>query len=477
MDMKTVDSGVTEMQQAFIDGLNKKLQSDFSSQLDGTFETMNVPNGFYWGIQFGPNNFYNENSLNQVNLQAIKGSNDVLTVGNANFTTLYNSLMGDVVFAFSQEDEKSIQQDQTANDSQIQAVINSWETAMGSSITTEQMQSAMPPTKLGYIQGQVESKWDGDVDKIPTSMNDFKVAYQTYQVSAQISFRLLSQSAQGMLRLNAARANSKKATADNGGLQTSSSTYYQPFGPFPTQNKINSGLETLDNKVSISMTLNNFSSKESHFSVEGGAGFTIPVLDFMDIGIGGSSSYTVDKYASSTTTIDTTITYQGVTFISAPLTDSNLNTEMTKGWYANDVLSNAIANPWPSGTNPPKTGYTLKGNQFPISEYFGPGNKFSRIKTWVVSQTPTISMKFCGADTSKIVTDFKEKSHVNVKLFGLFSVGSVNQSYEVKTVDTKSVAGCVIVELGPTKVIGTTPAEDATAYVVGGVPSYPPNNT
>ncbi len=68
-----------------------------------------------------------------------------------------------------------------------------------------------------------------------------------------------------------------------------------------------------------------------------------------------------------------------------------------------------------------------------------PNKKFSRIKTRVISQTQTISMNFCGADTSKIVTDFREKSRVDVKLFGLFGFGSVDQSYEVKTVDTKSV--------------------------------------
>lgn len=467
-----VDSSITPAQQAFIAALNKKLQQQFSSQLDGTFETMSVPNGFYWGIQFGPNNFYNEKALKQINLQAIEGSNGMLTIANANFTTLDNSILGDIVFDFNQADKQALQQDQANNDSQIQAVINSWETDMGAPITAAQMQSAVPPTKIGYIQAQVVKLWNNNVDNIPTSLESFKVAYQTYEVSAAVSWRLLSQSAAANERLAAARANSKTATAANGGLPIAAGVFYQPFGPFPTQNKINGGLQTLTNKASVDIDLSNFSSTASKFSVDGNVGFSIPILDFMSIDVGASTSYTLDKYASSQTTLKMTITYEGVTIVGTPLTDSNLSTDNKKGWYTNDVLSQAIGN-----TQQTQTGYSLKGSQYPVDEYFGPGKKFSRIKTWVLSQQPTISMLFCGAETSEVVSDFKENTSVSVTLFGIFNIGSVSQSYEVKKVDSKSIEGCVTVEMGPAVVVGTTTAADATAYVIGGVPSYPPDHT
>ena len=95
----------------------------------------------------------------------------------------------------------------------------------------------------------------------------------------------------------------------------------------------------------------------------------------------------------------------------------------------------------------------------------------------MLSQQPTISMQFCAADTSQVESDFKESTSVSVTLFGIFNIGSVSQSYEVKKVDSKSIAGCVTVEMGPPVAVGTTPAADATAYVVGGVPSYPPDHT
>jgi hypothetical protein len=472
-----VDSSATEMQKSFAAALKKKMDEMFSQQTNGAFETMSVPNGMYWGIQFGGNNYYNRNFLNQANLQAIRGSNGILTIGNDLFTQLYKDILGATVFAFSQSDEKANAQDNTNNQSQVQALINGWETDMGSPITKAQMDGAFPTTKLGYILGQYVSKWSSNPDNVPDAFPNFKPALLVYLAQAAISARLGTQAAALNERLKAARANSVAGTADNGGLPISANEYYLPLGPFPTQNKINSSLQTLTNKVSMNFKLENFSSNTSRLSIEGKTGFTIPILDFASIGVSGGAKYTVDKYASSSTVINTDITYEGITFVEAPLTDANLSGDNKKGWYWNDGLSDGIRNVWTSGSNPSKTGLALHSTQYPVDEYFGTGKKFSRIKTWILSQEPTIKMQFCGADASKIKTDFKQTSHVGVKLFGLIDVGSVDQSYQVTDVDDKSVAGCVTVTMGSTKTIGTTTSADARAYVVGGVPSYPPNNT
>ena len=60
-------------------------------------------------------------------------------------------------------------------------------------------------------------------------------------------------------------------------------------------------------------------------------------------------------------------------------------------------------------------------------------------------------------------------------LFGLFSVGSASSSYQVQDVQQDSQAGTVTVTLGPPEVSGTIPLQQQVAYVLGGVPSYPPS--
>lgn len=468
-----MSSNITPAQEEFIKVLNVKLQKRFSSQLDGVFQTMNVPNGFNWGVQFGPNDYYNRKSLNEVDLQALIASNGIMTLGNSNFTTLYNSILQNVAYVFSAEDEHKMKQEEASASAQIQTVINSWETDVGQISDDQITQSkCFPATKLSYIDYWVQYRCEGDINKIPFTMQSFRMAYQTYQVAAQTVFRLQSASAQAMLKVKRARENSLTPSAANKGLQTAASSYYAAFGPFPTQNKINGGLQTPTNQASVRLSLRNFSSKETDLSIEGNAGISIPVKDLFSIDFGGSTSYTLDRYASSSTTLDMSIKYEGITFVGAPLTDGNLSTDGKTGWYDNDILEQAISN-----TDRGKTGYALLGSQFPVDKYFGVGKIFSRVKTWVISQEPTISMKFYGADINLIGSDFKEKASATIKLFGIFGIGSVTQNYEVKKVDSTSMAGCVIVEMGPSKTVGTTPSQDAVAVVVGGVPSYPPNNT
>jgi len=465
-------SDITPAQKAFKEAIEHKVNETFSGKLDGTFQMVNYPSGFHWGVKFGPNNYYNPKALNEIDLAAEVASNGILTLGNNNFSNLYNQILNSVAYVISEADNAKIAREAQSADSQISSVITEWETGMGKEITQEQMDSAVPQTKLGYIEMQVQDKWKGDVRKISNSLAAFKRAYQTYQVAASQSTALFSRSAQAQLQLKAAMEKAENASKENGGLQTDASSYYVAYTGFPSQTAINSGLQTLNNQVSVSLSLSNFSSTSSQLHVGGGAGVSnVPILNIITFSIGGSAEYDLSKYTSSSSSIEIKVTYPGITFIgSAPL---NLSKERTTGWYDNQILTEAVAN---AGKGNTVTGFQIQGSEFPIADYFGPGKKFSRLKTFVISQQPTISITFRGADSNQVKSDFNQKASATVNLFGLFTVGHVDQSYEVHKIDTTSQAGEVTVTLGPPKVIGTTPAQDSTAYVLGGVPSYPPNN-
>jgi hypothetical protein len=148
-----------------------------------------------------------------------------------------------------------------------------------------------------------------------------------------------------------------------------------------------------------------------------------------------------------------------------------LSTDNTNGWYANDILQEVVAN-----TGKDATGYQLQGSEFNIAKVFGPGGMFSRMKTFVISQQPTIKLTFTGADSSQIQKDLQVKASAKIDLLGLFTLGSVSASYNVQDVDANAQAGTVTVTLGPPQVSGTIPLQQQVAYVLGGVPSYPPDN-
>jgi hypothetical protein len=458
----------TQAQQAFVNALEQDVNTTFSSRLDGTFSMVNYPAGFHWGVQFGPNNFFNQAALNDLDLQLEVASNGILTLNGSNFSTLYEQVLNNVSYVISAADTAIIQQQSQAAAAQISSVITEWETNFGT-ITQAQMQAAVPPSKMGYIEGQVQTLWGGDISKIPSTLASFELAYQTYQIAAAQMTTIMQASAAALLRLSAARANTKNPTATNGGLQTGATSYYVAYNGVPAQTVINSGLQTASNKVQVQLSLSNFSSTSSNLSVNGQAQGSFDLGDIFTVSIGGSASFDLSKYSSSSTSVEMSVTYPGVTIISAA--PANLDTAGKLGWYENAILTEAVRN---MGQGTSVTGYQIQGSEFPAS-FFGPGGGFSRLKTFVISQMPTTSITFHNAKSSLVQSDFREQASVEVDLFGFIPVGSASESYQVQSVNSSSSDGSVTVTLGPPVQQGTVPSQDATAFVLGGVASYPPN--
>lgn len=457
----------TAAQQAFVNALESKVNSTFSSQLDGEFSMVGYPAGLHWGIQFGPNNYYNAAALNDLDLQLAVASNGELTLTGSNFSTLYMQLLNLVTYVISDADNAVIQQQSNAAASQISSVISEWENNFGQITSTA---GAVPPSKLGYIEGQVQTLWGGDISKIPSSLASFENAYQSYQLAAAQMNTIMQASAAANTRLAAAKANTQNPSATNGGLQTGASTFYVGYVGMPAQSVINSGLQTSSNQVSVSLSLSDFSGSSSNLSVNGSAEGSLDVADIFTVSVEGSASYDLSKYASSSSSVTMTISYPGVTIVpAAPL---NLNGAGQMGWYDNLILTEAVNN---MGKGTTVTGYQVQGSQFPAS-FFGPGGGFSRLKTYVISQTPTTSLTFTNADSSLVQSDFQEQSSVSVNLLGFIPLGGASQSYSVQSVDSQSSTGSVTVTLGPPVQQGTVPSNQATAFVLGGVASYPPNN-
>lgn len=460
----------TAAQQAFATALENKVNTTFSSRLDGTFSMVGYPAGFHWGIQFGPNNFYNPAALNDIDLQLTLASNDQLTLNGSNFSTLYMQVMKNVTYVISDADNAVITQQSQAASAQISSVISEWEASFGT-ISSAQMATAVPPTKLGYIEGQVQALWGGDISKIPSSLASFENAYQSYQLTATQMNTIMQASAAANTRLRIAQANTQIPTAANGGLQTGATSFYVGYTGMPAQTVINSGLQSGSaNQVSVGLSLSDFSGSSSNLSVNGSAQGAFDVADIFTVSVSGSTSYDLSRYTTSSSTVEMTVTYPGVTIIGvAPL---NLNGAGQLGWYDNRILQEAVNN---MGQGTKVTGYQIQGSEFAAS-FFGPGGGFSRLKTYVISQLPTTSITFTNADTSLVKSDFQENSSVSVDLFGFIPIGGASQSYTVQSVTSSQSAGTVTVTLGPPVQQGTVPSNEATAFVLGGVASYPPNN-
>lgn len=459
------NSDPTASQQAFMDEIQSQINQKFSTLLDGTFDTVNYPSGFNYGITYGNNANYNEATLQDIDTLLGRSSNGLLELTGGRFSDYYAQLLPNIVFTFSQDDQKTMQDQDTAASGQIASVLQEFVNIGGT------FSNPLPlGGKLQDVFNQLTKEF-GDLSKIPDTMNALRNAIASYKSIAAESYALHAKWYQATARLSAIQNNVTKPDAKNGGMEVGTGGYYVGYTPnkLPTANQLIGGLSTDSNSIEVDLHLSNFSSQSSKLSISGKAGFTIPILDILDIGFSAHANYNMSKYVSSTTDIKMNIKYKGVTVFSA--FPSALSTDMTQGWYALDILQEVVAK-----TGKDSTGYKLTGSEYNVDDIFGPGKIFSRLKTFVISQQPEISMTMSGAQVSQLKTDLKVGASVDVKLFDLFSLGSVSADYSITNIDDKSVAGSVTITFGPPNVSGTTPIENQVAYVLGGVASYPPNN-
>lgn len=461
-DPSTISPG----QQAFIANIQQKVSDFLSTQLDGTFQVVSYPSGFHYGLTYGNNAYYNTATLRDVDSLLGVADNGQLELTGAGFSGLYAQLLPAITFTFSQADISLMNKQDTAASAQIGSIITEFKNAGGV------LSNPLPfGGALQDIFNQLIKQF-GSLANIPNTMNALRNAIASYQSLAGDSYALHNRYYIATAAVAAALKNVTTPSASNGGMQTDASSYYIGYSPdlLPNVNKLIGGLNTAANAVEVDISLSSFTSTSSNMKIGGGLGFSIPILDILNISVSGSASYSVAKYTSQGSSITMTLNYPGVTLFAA--TPSQLSTDGSTGWYANLMLQEVVAN-----TGKDATGYALQGSEFDIDEVFGTGKAFSRLKTFVISQQPTITMIFSACDNQSISSDLTVNAEVKVDLFGLFTLGSVSGSYKVQNVSENAKEGTVTVTLGPPQASGTIPLQQQVCYLMGGVASYPPNNS
>ncbi|MES2757704.1 MAG: hypothetical protein V4693_10050 [Pseudomonadota bacterium] len=458
-------STVSPGQQTFISNLEKQVADKLSSQLDGTYHTVIYPPGFNYGITYGGNGYYNRATLEDIDSLLGATSDGQMDLNGSYFSTLYAKLMGAVGFGFSSADIAAMNKQDTAAAAQIASILAEF-TDAGWSFSNPLPKNT---SKLEDAFNQLTDKY-GSLDDLPDTLSALRGAISDYKELARSSYKLKQTRSEALRRTGAAIASVTTPTADNGGMQTGDTSYYPGFNPakLPTANQLIGGLTTPGNAVSISIAMSDFSSSSSELSIAGSAGFDFPIGGIFDVSINGSVSYDLSRYTSSSSTVTMDITYPGVTLFSSQ--PSAMSLDNKSGWYDNDILQEVVEK-----TGNDATGYQFQGGEFSVADYFGPGKRFSRLKTFVISQQPTVVLTFTGADSHRIQSDMQANWSASINLLGLFAVGETSGSYTVQSVEANSAEGTVKVTFGPPAVSGTIPIEKQIAYVLGGVAAYPPD--
>lgn len=458
-------SGISASQQAYIKSIEDQITTLLAAKLDGQFKMVNYPPGFNYGITYGANAYWNKATLQDIDTLLGTADSGMTDLTGAGFSNLYAQIMSAVTFSFSTHDQNTLNAQDTAAAAQINSILTAFTNASGT------FSNPLPfGGKLQDVFNQLTKQF-GSLDKLPDTLSELRNAIATYKSMAADSYALHNRWYAATARIVAAQANTVSPSAANGGMQVDASSFYVGYTPnkLPTANQLLGSLNTPGNAVDVEINIFSFSSHGAQVKVSGSAGFDIPIADILGISVSGSASYDLSRYASSLTDITIELKYPGVTLCGSM--PSVLSTDNKEGWYANDILQEVVAN-----ADQDATGYRLQGSEFDVDKLFGAGCAFSRLKTFIISQQPTMTLTFTNAEASQITSDFKSKASISVDLFGLFSIGGASASYAVQDVDAESHSGSVIVTFGPPKPSGTIPLQQQVAYVLGGVAAYPPNN-
>ena len=458
-----VGADMGDSRKNFTDSICKKINDLLGSKLDGDFQVVSHPSGFHYGITYGANAVYNRATLEDFDTVVAKNAaTNQYVLASTRMSTLYKNILQNTNYVFSNADRVTMdEQDQKAG-AQIASVIKEFENAGGA--FPDQLPFGCF-SKFDYVFDWVE-KCFGSLDKIPDRLSRLRNAIYSYREIARDSCVLHKRWADAANRLDVAIVNITKPSKANGGLELGGSAYYVGYKNLPTANQLINGLTTKTNKIIIGMTAESYSSTEVDLSIEGRSKVTIPVALFFKITADATASYTFADYFTKDSKTDISIEYQGITVCSGTMLEQSADNKV--GWYDNDILREIVEK-----TGKGETGYALVSGEYKVSDLFGIDKKFSRLKTYVISQEPIINITMTNVETSKIEKDFKADGEVKVSIFDCFNIGGTSK-YHVHDVKIDSKKHTASITFGPADMSGTTPAQDSTAFIIGGVPSYPP---
>ena len=321
------------------------------------------------------------------------------------YTTLYKNVIDNLEYGYSTGDQQKMNDEAAKLSAMTGSIIDQFK-------ATDLYDPSQDDVTISYIMQRIVEVTGKDYTDLDT------IKYPQYTVlcnrlsdyarAATFTSQLQMRWYEAYQRLQAASANVGSPSKDNGAFKVDDGSYVCAWGCLPEPEQLLSALQG-GSSVSFSVEASDFKSEESNFRFESDVSCRVPFMWFLSVfDVNHTHEYELNKCADEGASLTITVEYKGITQVPAvpqPLSDDNKT-----GWFASDVLEEAAVN---SGRD--ETGYRLNGGEFDPDELFGEGGSLRRIKTFVISQRPAITLSFTNFDFSEIEEDFKQGTDVTFK--------------------------------------------------------------
>lgn len=433
--------------------IKTNVENALGAKLDGDFIAANYPAGFNYAIK---QQFYNEDSL--ATLNSLVTVTDAVPTLSGSYASLYKNVMGNLEYGFSSDDQKLMNQEETKQAALVGKIIDVYKES-GLDDSPEDypgilyiMQRIKEVTGTDYLR--VDIKTYPNLASLCRNLSEYsRIGVNTTKMENAWS--------QADDKMNAIIKNITSPSEDNGGLKTSGTAFNIGWDKLPETEQLLNSLKQ-GNTISFSISVDSFSANASSIHFENKVTASVPFNWFFNLKVTNESSYDLSKFAQHDSQLSVSVTYSGLTTLAAipkPLSDDN-----GKGWFADYILYEAAVK---SGKD--STGYQLHGSEFDPKNLFGNNGKLKRLKTFVLSQQPTITLHFSKFDCTEMQEIFNQKTDIDFSLFGGIISGSHKNSYSFTNYNYNAEKQTLDVSITPTPIGDSGSIGKQTAFVLGGV--------
>ncbi|HEY9039002.1 MAG TPA: hypothetical protein VIN05_08695 [Roseovarius sp.] len=448
--------------------ISRQITAFLGPSIEPGFAIIRYPPGYNFNVQYHMPLYYNPHTFALVDQLCTMTGPGTASLTGQSFSATFAAILGAVGYVTSKTDDAANTRAIKAFNTQEKIVIRQFESAFGR--ISRKMIAASDvrrQTKAGYIDDYVAKNFPGTPPAFPGSLAAFGSVYIKLLSMGQQLEKSARQGMDADQLVAEATANTVHPSALNGGLQTADDAWSVAYTGLPDNNTIYASLTDKNRKVSVLVEMQSDSAGTVSLRLDDQDIGSIPNTDLkLTLAPAARTRGTmIDDLWSAAQKIEMEIVYWGITVLRADPVE--IAPDLKTGWYSRQILSEIVAK-----TGRDVTGLQLQGSAFSVDDLFGKGQSFARVRTFVISQEPTVTMRFHGTGTDALATRFSANQAAKLELGEIASFGTSSADYNV--LDVQTDANVVTVTFGPPVPVGTVPQVDQTAHVIGGVVSFPP---
>tara|TARA_R110002126_G_scaffold278004_1_gene424110 strand:+ start:13536 stop:14966 length:1431 start_codon:yes stop_codon:yes gene_type:complete len=464
-----------------IDTLKTQANSVLSSAVGSSpLEAFNITSqGNFPYVWQNPSNLkFNAKTYNWIKGNLAAATSPYQFMAGSDFTNKYLQLASNIVWTLSKSDQAELNNAAAKATRQQAAVLNAWQSAFGSLpegnapindiANTIATTWADPATTLQDIQSALNL--GKLLNKVPAAGAPVLPVFVNWLNALGSSVPLQNQVTMNNAYLARAVSAIQDPSAKNGGLTLDDGSIQPGYAVANQVADIENALANAGSSVDLSMTVTRSTSSEYEVKMSGSTGFSIPIFDFISVGVGADANYFSSDIATTDNQTSVDMTFPGVNLVNfGP--DSFTQAGNTENWFWMDPIREAIANGYQNGA-PVKdvSGYKW-ASQPPITDFSDSG-PFGYLGGAAISGYPTIKITVKSDSYQRIQKTFEQSVSSSVSFLGI-KLASASESTYSNNVTVDTASSTVTITMTPPASLVAGKVADSVGWILGVQPVFP----